>query len=238
MVIENLIEMHSHIIPGIDDGSQDVETSLQMIARLQQQGATKIVLTPHYYSNEISLDDFLRHRDRAFNKLLAALPPGSPELIPAAEVYISDYLMHNDSLKEICIGNSDYALIEHAFTSPFDDKVYDRLMNLYCDFGVKPILAHIERYRALMDEKYTLDDYLEMGCLAQVNISSFAEGPRHIRKKLFKLLDAGKIHFIGSDCHNLTSRAPEYGDGIAAIQKKLGDAPIRHLIANANHLVK
>lgn len=238
MVIQNLIEMHCHIIPGIDDGSQDVETSLQMIARLQEQGAEKIVLTPHYYSNEISLDDFLRQRDKAFNKLMAALPPGSPTLIPAAEVYISDYLMNNDSLKEICIGNTNYALIEHSFSSPFDDKVYDRLTNLYCDFGVRPILAHIERYKALMDGKYTLDDYIEMGCLTQVNISSFAEGSRHIRKKLFKLLESGRIHFIGSDCHNLTNRLPEYEEGVQAIQKKLGDAPVRQLIHNANRLLK
>lgn len=238
MVIDNLIEMHCHIIPGIDDGSQDVETSLQMIARLQEQGAKKILLTPHYYSNEISLDDFLKQRDKAFNKLMAALPPGSPELIPAAEVYISDYLMNNDSLKEICIGNTNYALIEHSFSSPFDDKVYDRLMNLYCDFGVRPVLAHIERYKALMDGKYTLDDYLEMGCLTQVNISSFADESRHIRKKLFKLLESGRIHFIGSDCHNLTTRPPEYEEGILAIQKKLGDEPVHRLIQNANRLLK
>jgi len=238
MVIDNLIEMHCHIIPGIDDGSQDVETSLQMIARLQQQGAEAIVLTPHYYSNEISRDDFLRRRDKAFNKLMAALPPGSPQLIPAAEVYISDYLMNNDSLKEICIGNTNYALIEHSFASPFDSKVYDRLTNLYCDFGVRPILAHIERYRALMNGKYTLDDYIEMGCLTQVNISSFAEGPRHVRKKLLKLMEQGKIHLLGSDCHNLTTRPPEYGEGVEAIRKKLGDAPVRQCIQNANRFVK
>ena len=238
MVIDNLIEMHCHIIPGIDDGSQDVETSLQMIARLQEQGAKKIVLTPHYYSNEISLTDFLKHRDKAFNQLMAALPPGSPELIPAAEVYISEYLMNNDSLKELCIGNSDYALIEHAFTSPFDEAVYDRLTNLYCDFGIRPVLAHIERYKALIDGKYTLDDYIDMGCLTQVNVSSFAEGSRHIRKKLFKLLESGRIHLLGSDCHNMTSRPPEYADGINAIRKKLGDAPVERMIKNANHLVK
>ena len=238
MVLDNLIEMHCHIIPGIDDGSQEVETSLQMIARLQEQGAKKIVLTPHYYSNEISLDDFLRRRDKAFNRLLAALPSGSPELIPAAEVYISDYLFNNDSLKEICIGNSGYALIEHSFSSPFDEKVYDRLMNLYCDFGIRPVRAHIERYRALMDGKYTLDDYIEMGCLTQVNISSFADSPRHIKKKLFKLLENNKIHLIGSDCHNLTSRPPEYGEGIAAIRKKVGDEAVDRLIQNANRLVK
>ena len=238
MVIDNLIEMHCHIIPGIDDGSQDVETSLKMIERLKEQGAKKIVLTPHYYSNEISYSDFLRKRDKAFNKLLAALPPGSPELIPAAEVFISEYLFHNDNIDELRIGNSDYVLIEHPFSSGFGSDVYDRLMNLYCDYRVKPILAHIERYRALVDVKYKLDEYLDMGCYAQVNISSFAEGSRHVRKKLFKFLSEGKIHFIGSDCHNTDTRPPEYEAGIKAIQSKCGDEAVKTLIENANILLK
>jgi protein-tyrosine phosphatase len=169
---------------------------------------------------------------------MAALPPGSPELIPAAEVYISNYLLNNDNLDELKIGGSDYVLIEHAFSSPFDSDVYDRLMNLYCDYRIRPILAHIERYRALMDGKYTLDDYIEMGCLAQVNISSFAHGPRGARKKLMKFLEAGKVHLIGTDAHNLDSRPPEYEDGINAIKKKLGDGAVERLIKNANQIVK
>ena len=230
--------MHCHIIPGIDDGARDVETSLKMIERLKEQGAEKIVLTPHYYSDSISLDDFLRKRDKAFNLLLNALPPGSPELIPAAEVFISDYLFNNESIKELCIGSSDYALIEHDFSSDFGSDIYNRLVNLYCDYGVKPILAHIERYRALIDGKNVLDEYIETGCLTQVNISSFSSAPRHIRKKLFKFLNEGKIHFIGTDCHNLDSRPPEYGDGAEMIIKKCSKEALDALIKNANNLLK
>ena len=237
MYIENLIEMHSHILPAVDDGSHDVETSLKMIERLKEQGAKKIVLTPHYYSNEISLDDFLKRRDKAFAALKAALPEDAPELIPAAEVYISDYLFNNESLDRLCIGNTRYVLIEHPFTSPFSSSEYDKLMNLYCDYKIKPILAHIERYKALMEGKYTLDDFIEMGCLTQVNISSFSDAPRSLRKKLYKLLEAGKIHFIGSDCHNLDTRAPDYSAGIVAIKKKCGDEAVQTLINNANYLL-
>lgn len=237
MYIENLVEMHCHILPAIDDGSRDVETSLKMIERLQQQGAHTIVLTPHYYSNEISLDDFLRRRDRAFNKLLNALPPGSPRLIPAAEVYISDYLFNNESIKEICIGNSEYALIEHSFSSEFDEKVYDRLMNLYCDYGIRPVLAHIERYPALINDKYKLDAYIKMGCLTQVNVNSFANAPLFLKKKLLKYASLGKIDLIGSDCHNLESRPPEYKAGVEALIKKCGQETVDRMIKNANKLI-
>lgn len=238
MYINNLVEMHSHIIPGIDDGSQHIETSLKMIAKLQEQGAEKIVLTPHYYSDDISFDDFLRRRYNAFNALLKALPPGSPALIPAAEVYISKYLFNNDNLKELCIGSSNYALIEHPFSASFDENDYNRLMNLYYDYGIRPVLAHIERYRPLIEDTYLLEEFIEMGALIQVNVNSFVDAHRSIRKKLFKLLDTGHIHIIGSDCHNLDTRPPEYEKGIKAIIKKSGMEAVETLMYNANQLVK
>ena len=237
-MINNLVEMHCHILPGIDDGSQDIETSIGMIERLKDQGAKKIVLTPHYYSDTISLDDFLRRREASYNALVKELPSGYPTLYPAAEVYISPYLFNNDNIDELKIAGSDYVLIEHPFSSPFGEAEYDKLMNLYCDYRVRPILAHIERYAALMEDKYKLDDFIEMGCLTQVNIGTFADAPRGVRKKLLKLLQNGKIHLIGSDAHNLDSRPPEYENGINAIVKKCGQEAVDTLIQNANILVK
>ena len=236
MIIENLVETHCHIMPGVDDGAPDIETSLAMIEKLQRQGAKKIILTPHYYSDNISLDDFLRRRDKAFNKLLRELPSGSPTLIPAAEVYISRYLFNNPNIDELKIAGSNYILIEHPFSSSFSENTYDRLMNMYCDYGAKPILAHIERYPALMDDPYKLEDYINMGCLTQVNISSFVDSHRSVKKKLIKLLNTGHIHLIGSDCHNLSSRAPEYENGIKEIIKKSGQEAVDVLIKNANIL--
>ncbi|MBE6741228.1 MAG: hypothetical protein E7570_02900 [Ruminococcaceae bacterium] len=237
MIINNLIEMHSHILPGIDDGSQNIETSLKMIERLKEQGAVKILLTPHYYSDTISLDDFLRKREASYNALINEIPSGYPELIPAAEVFISQYLFNNKSIKDLCVGNSNYVLIEHPFSARFDDKDYDRLLNLYCDYKVKPILAHIERYRALMEDKYKLSDLIEMGCLPQVNVSTFDIAPRRVKKKLFKLMNEGQIALLGSDCHNLDTRAPEYEAGINAIISECGMGAVDTLMRNAAALL-
>lgn len=238
MFVQNLVETHCHILPGIDDGSPDVETSLKMIEKLKNQGAEAIILTPHYYSDSISLDDFLAKRDNAFNELTNALPHGSPKLIPAAEVYISKYLFNYESLDRIVIGNSGYALIEHPFDCDFSQKYYDRLMNLIFDFGIKPILAHIERYQALMDNQELLDEYIKSGCLVQVNISSFVYAHRNTRKKLFKYLDSGRVHIIGSDCHNLSGRPPEFTQGVKEIIKRSGKEAIDILEKNANILIR
>ena len=236
MVLNDFTETHCHILPGIDDGSPDVETSLKMIAKLQAEGAEAIICTPHYYSDSISLDDFLKNRCAAYEKLKAALPPGSPKIILGAEVYISRYLFGNENLQRIRIEGTNYALIEHPFGEDFSEKAYERLVSLICDWGVTPILAHIERYGALMENPKTLDALLELGCIAQVNISSFANERRKIKKKLFKYLEAGKISLIGSDCHNMTSRPPEYGAGAKEIALKCGRGTLQKLIDNSNRL--
>lgn len=237
-MIENLVDVHSHILPGIDDGSPDVETSLKMIEALQSQGAKAIVLTPHYYSDSISYEDFVARRDNALLLLEKSLPPGSPKLIPAAEVYITKYLLNNSNLDALKIGNTDYALIEHPFSCDFSQEIYDRLLSLNYDYGIKPILAHIERYPAFMDDGDLLDSYIEMGCIAQVNISSFVDSSRSLRKKLFKYLESGRIHLIGTDCHNLSSRKPDFETGVNAIIKKCGAEAVDVLERNANILTK
>lgn len=237
MLINGLTEMHSHILPGVDDGSKSVEMSLEMIDMLKSQGADAIVLTPHYYSNRISLDDFLKKRDNAFAVLNDALPENSPLLIPAAEVYISDYLFNYENLNSLCIGKSRYVLMEHRFTCDFGEDTMGRLNNLECDYNIKPVLAHIERYDALMDDEGLLEEYVDMGCLTQVNISSFADAHKKVRKKLFKYLEHGLIHLIGSDCHNIDRRPPDYQSGLKEITKKYGTKPIEDFERNAKALI-
>ncbi len=232
-IINGLIETHCHILPGIDDGSKNVETSLKMIEKLSAQGAEKIICTPHYYSDAISLADFMRRRNSAAEKLKAALPPGSPEIKLGAEVYISKYLFSNEDLSPIKIEGTDYALIEHPFSEEFSERTCNRLIDLICDHGITPILAHIERYKSLMDKPDKLDYLISLGCIAQVNINSFADESRHTKKKLFKYLESGKITLIGSDCHNMDSRPPEYEPGAKEIIKKCGRHEFNSLIENA-----
>lgn len=236
MIIKNLIETHCHILPEIDDGASSLEMSLEMVERLKGQGAEKIIVTPHYYSDSISLADFVKKRNAAYERLCRALPSDSPEIIPAAEVYISKYLFGNDDLSEICAGSTKYAFIEHPFSEEFSDRALERLSSLIIDYGITPVLVHIERYRSLMDDTDTLNELIDLGCLTQVNISSFADAHRSIRKKLFKYLESGRISFIGSDCHNTSTRPPDYQGGAKEIVKKLGEEKLAELTENANRI--
>lgn len=235
MKIDNLTETHCHIIPNIDDGANSVEMSLKMIETLENYGAKTIILTPHYYSDSISYTDFVKKRNDAF-EVLKENYKGDIRLIAAAEVYVSDYLLHNDNLDGIKIANGNYALLEHSFSDSFSLKTFERLENLYYDFSVVPVLAHIERYNSLMSDFSKIEELIDMGCMTQVNISSFADFPRHARKKILKLVDKGLVSLIGSDCHNMSGRAPVYEDGIKVILKHFGQSAVDEFMKNAEKI--
>lgn len=235
MKIDNLTETHCHIIPNIDDGANSVKMSLKMIETLENYGAKTIILTPHYYSDSISYTDFVKKRNDAF-EVLKENYKGDVKLIAAAEVYVSDYLLHNDNLDGIKIANGNYALLEHSFSDSFSSKTFEHLENLYYDFSVVPVLAHIERYNSLMSDFSKIEELIDMGCMTQVNISSFADFPRHARKKILKLVDKGLVNLIGSDCHNMSGRAPVYEDGIKVILKHFGQSAVDEFMKNAEKI--
>lgn len=237
MEIYRLTELHCHVLPGIDDGARDVQMSLAMLDALGRQGVQTVVCTPHYYSDSISLSDFLQKRTVAFEQLCAQCPAQAPKLYAAAEVYISDYLFSNENLDALKIADGNYMLIEHSFSESFSDRTLERLENLCCNYNVRPLLAHIERYESLLRNPDLLQELMQIGCATQVNVASFADLPRGWRKKLFKLFEHGLVHVIGSDCHNMTSRPPEYRDGLKAIEKAFGVQGVQYLLKNAQHVL-
>lgn len=235
MKINNLVETHSHILPSIDDGAKDLDTSMRMVYQLYKQGARKIIATPHYYSDQLPLADFIAKREKALAELNEEMPD-MVKIIPAAEVFITEYLFNNNDLSALSFGKENYILIEHPFSCEFNEKHFDRLQSLICDYNLTPILAHIERYPTLMNNEDILDELIRIGCLTQVNIKAVAELPLFQKRKLIKYIKNGKVHLLGSDCHNLESRAPEYEAGAKAIIRKCGEDKFRELIDNANNL--
>lgn len=232
-IINQFVDIHSHILPKIDDGAKNVETSLKMIEKLSSQGAKAIVASPHYYSNEISLDDFVEKRNSAFEELNSKLPLNSPKIIPAAEVFISKYLFNNEDLKDVCIDGTQYILIEHPFKSKFEEKEFSRLESLIYDYHLTPILVHVERYKGLMSSEQKIDELIDLGCLMQANVNSFYNERFFTKKKLLTLAKNGKIHLLGSDSHNMEERAPEFKKGFDEILKHIGRRPLTKMLQNS-----
>lgn len=213
-------DLHSHILPELDDGSKSLDMSLEIIRRLSKQNVKNLCFTPHFYTNEESLESFLAKRDMSVNKLIPNLPEDINYCV-GAEVYVTDFLFNNSDLSKICYGNSKYILCEFSFGCHFQTQTMNQFYKLQSTYGLKPVLTHIERYYNLMDNEGLIEDLVEDGIIIQSNVGAFKGFSQ--KRKLLKYIKRGYISVLGTDCHSLTRGNPdEYTPTIELIKSKCG----------------
>lgn len=194
-------DIHSHFIPGIDDGAQTMEDSIEMISRLQQMGYSRIVTTPH-----IKVD----HYPNTSEIILGGLAELKAELanrginIPihaAAEYYIDDYFMQLLDTQQLLTVWKNEVLVEISFM--FEPVQLSEIIFRMTSMGYQPIMAHPERY---MYYHHDMDKYEELknrGCYLQMNINAITGYyGKEVRKVAEKLLSMGMYDYVGSDMHN------------------------------------
>ena len=199
-------DMHSHILPGMDDGSKNTDMSLQMLRSCAQQGIEQVFLTPHYYPVE-SVKDFLQRRDKAEAQLrqaMEACPEQLPQICTGAEVAYRPGIGYEEDLELLRLGKSEFLLLELPF-SPWDKEVIRDIRNMVCARGITPIIAHIEWYLSFQ-KKEILQEVLAQGVLVQMNGEALLSW--RTRGKARKMLARDMVQLLGSDSHNMTDRAP------------------------------
>lgn len=218
-----MIDIHTHILPELDDGSESVDESIKMLDMLSNQGVDTVVATPHFYIDRTNPEEFLTKRAESFEKLKAKLDdfPKRPQIALGAEVQFYPEITSLENIELFCIGQTKYILIEMPFF-PWNRYVYQVLSELSMSRLIVPVIAHIERYLGFMNEKETLFKLKEAGALIQIN-SSFLYN-RSTKRQAINLIKKDEISFLGSDCHNTINRIPDLADGINVIQKKLGES--------------
>jgi len=214
-----MIDFHSHILPKMDDGSHNADESKQMLEMLFQQGIDTVVATPHFHANVESVSEFLKRREAAYEVLMRESNEELPKILLGAEVRYYQGISRMEELKHLSIGNSKLLLLEMPM-SKWSEYNIKELEELSCVRDITLVLAHIDRYLNLQKSSVWQRLY-ESGILMQVN-ADFFTGFFNKRKALDMLCE-GKIHFIGSDCHNLTSRPPNMDKAIKIIKNKLSD---------------
>ena len=139
-------DVHSHVLYGIDDGARDATETRSLLKHLSLGGTTHLALTPHYYPYRRSVASFLEKRERAY-KALKDLPEAEHfRFSLGAEVFLSETLLNNEDLCELCYAGTRYMLTELDCDAYFTDAARYRLLRLIDEFGVTPVLAHIDRY--------------------------------------------------------------------------------------------
>ena len=223
-----IIDFHSHILPGIDDGSGSVEESVAMLRQAAAQGINHVIATPHFYARYDDPEVYFPEREQAFLRLCRELEvhPGLPEITVGAEVHFFPGISHSDVLKALTIGGKRCILIEMP-DSPWTDSMYRELEKIPERQGLIPVVAHVDRYISPFRTYGIPDRLAELPVLVQANAGFFLRGST--RPLALKLLRRDKIHLLGSDCHNLTTRPPLLGDAVEVIRKKLGEEPLERI---------
>ncbi len=226
-----MVDFHTHILPGIDDGSESIHMTGEMLKEELHQGVDCVVATPHFYPDRISVRRFLEEREKAYGLVLSLkdqLSPGSlPGILLGAEVYYFPGMGAADQLPLLAVGNTRTILLEMPFGQWTDD-VYKDVREIIEKQGLKVVLAHVERYTDLQRDRSVWRKVMSLPVVPQINSGSFLHHKtglfRKDRRREFSL-DFLRRHgrlILGSDCHNLTSRRPNLAAGRAAIETELG----------------
>lgn len=220
--MENLIDIHSHILPGVDDGSDSFEKSMRMLKCAADDGISEIILTPHNKPG---------HRHMPFSKMVSRVEKLQKLMAEGnivIELYMGSELYYRSGLPEeiendmsATLAGSRYVLLEF---NPLED--YDYIRNGCYSLlmgGYYPVLAHVERYQNVCSKKDGIDELIDMGCYIQVNAGSVMgkAGPK-AKRFVRNILKRRQVHFIATDAHDLKRRPPYLSDCADYIGRKYG----------------
>ncbi|MDD3173539.1 MAG: hypothetical protein PHF63_07755 [Herbinix sp.] len=226
-----MIDLHTHLLPNIDDGACSIEEALKMIEALHNQKVNKIVCTPHFDPTTTSLQDFSDKRAAA----ISLLSNSKVVLVSGSETTLHDYLFNYPDLSPLYIGNSRYLLLELPFGKEWDNEVFKTLESLLRYYDLFAIIAHIERYPAIKKNENNIKKLIEMGCLLQLNTNSIID--KKLRPRALKYIKRGYIDVLASDCHNMDKRPPIINEAFNIVMQKLGTEYSDRLKYNAECIV-
>lgn len=226
-----IADLHSHILPGIDDGAKDITMARALLARQYNDGVSRVAFTPHFRCEDQTLEEFLQKREEAFELLMQEKTKEmvALEYRMGAEVYFSPTVAALD-FEKLCLQDTPYLLVELPVTH-FPAWVKDVFYQLQLK-GIVPILAHVERYPYIMKNPHLLYELVAAGALAQINASSLLHNKK--RKKIIrKMINWNLVHVIASDAHSLEKRPPQMKKGIEELSGMVRAERVSTLLCNA-----
>lgn len=215
-----MIDIHSHLIPGIDDGSKSMEMTLEMLRTAEKCGTKEIIATPHYLleygeAKIGEVKEYVKNINEKLKEENIDIKIYSGQEVYYTENIINDYVNENIGT----LNDSRYMLIELDLRK-FDENAFDYFYELQVK-GITPIIAHAERYKFIRENPEMINRFVKEGYLIQMNIGSI-EGKfgKEVQKTAQILLKHGIYNFIGSDAHNNSSRGMDVSNGLALIDEE------------------
>lgn len=234
-----LTDIHCHILPGVDDGAIDAVEMMAMLRKEYRDGVRRIILTPHFRAG--MFEPSMRRIEYRFKKVrdkAARIGQNGIELYLGCEYYRgSDMCRKLKAGVRPTMAGTSYVLVEFSSQDTYThirNTIYEMIVN-----GFIPIIAHIERYEVMVKDFDYVGDLIELGARIQVNADSVLGNNGHkIKRYCKKLMDKDCLHFIASDSHNLSDRAPNLGECAAYVEKKRGlDYAVRIFQENPDEIL-
>lgn len=222
-----MTDLHTHILPGVDDGPKSLPDAMALVERAAIQGVDCIALTSHFSCENESMDAFLERREIAFTALREACPK-ELSLKRGCEVYFSPRLLMENA-EVLCLEGTKVLLLELPVLQK--PAFLREVLTALVQKGITPLIAHVERYQYVAQDPRILGEWVELGALIQVNAQSVLNGG--LARKLIKW---GLCHIVASDAHSRRHRPVNLRAALDMVSKALGAEKARELEANAADL--
>ena len=232
--MQGIIDIHCHILPGIDDGAQTVREAREMLKMQYRDGVRKIILTPHYRPG--MFEPSVSQIYRTYYRLQEEAKETNIQLFLGREYHISSKFEEQAEQRSLpTMAGSSYVLAEFSGRHSYQ-LIRNAVEKILCT-GYRPVIAHIERYPCLY-EKNRAEELGEIGAYLQINAGSlFGENGREARRFCRQLMENDKIHFIASDAHNTKKRKPNLGKCSEFVLKKMGKDYARKIFCHNPFMV-
>lgn len=230
-----VIDFHSHILPAIDDGSRDIETTQGMLDMGIHQGVECMIATPHFYASRDRIEPFLRRRQQAYETVCDNLPGYSPRIKLGAEVAFFTGMSRADGLELLTVEGTRVLLLEMPFV-PWEKAHIEEVKYLAENRRFHVMLAHLERYMDISGNHKRIQELLELPVTVQINAGSLTDWRK--KGRLVRMFRDGKANFLGSDCHGVHHRPPNLSQGREILKKKLGQTFLDEMDAAGSKLIQ
>lgn len=233
---ETLVDLHCHILPEIDDGSKNLDESLELAKAAVKDGVTHILATPHHLDNKyVNHKVDVEHAVKKFqNELNIRNIPLT--IFPSQEIHINGDLIENyDDLLGVDM-DKKYVLIEfpHYGVPVYAERILFELQKL----GTTPIIVHPERNKAIQGNMDILYKFIRQGALAQLTATSYVGGfGKNVAEISRKLLDHNLVQIVASDAHALTGRNFVLKEALLKLEQDYGSNKALEFEKNAERLV-
>ena len=221
------IDIHNHILPGLDDGAADEKISLQMLRMAAEDGITHLITTPHFHYRRGHATPEQIKNTLALMQEMADENAIPIQLYAGNELYYTHDLMEMVKAKDaLTLADSDYVLLE--FSPATEQRKIQNAVYQFLSEGYYPVIAHMERYEAFYKHPDFVETILRMGAYYQVNAGSISGNAGWALKRFTRnMMKGGMIQFVATDAHDLQKRQPNFSSASDWIEKKLGESEMK-----------